>query len=83
MTTSKINNECITIEEMLDFSAINKLDESSMALIAKINSHVGKCAECRKQLKAVQGIEMAFGELYAKPSKEARLVLEAEQHADF
>ena len=82
MTDLRTNQECITIEEMLDFSAVNKLDAKSIALITKINSHICKCAECRKQLKAFQTVEAAFSELYTSRSKEAETSLDAD-YPDF
>ena len=77
-----VANECVTIDELLNFTALNTLDEDAMALIRKVNSHVSKCAQCRDQLKAIQTIEAAFDELYASISKEAEATADAE-HPDF
>lgn len=70
MTESRNNDQCPTIEELLDFTAISKLDERSMELIKRINAHVCKCNDCLKQLRAVQTIESAFGSLYESAQAE-------------
>ncbi len=44
----------LTVDEMIDFVSINKLDTESLSLAKRVNSHIMKCEECRTKLSAFQ-----------------------------
>ena len=54
------NTEHLTVEEMIDFVSINKLDEKSVSLAAKVNAHMMQCSECRKTVAAYQTVYDEF-----------------------
>lgn len=41
----------LSIDEMIDFVSINKLDDESLKLASVINAYILRCDACRKKLK--------------------------------
>lgn len=48
------NNEHVSIDDMMDFFSINKVSPETIRFMARINSHIMKCEECRKQYDALR-----------------------------
>ncbi|MGN0114784.1 MAG: hypothetical protein ACI396_05615 [Acutalibacteraceae bacterium] len=46
----------LTVEEIMDFVSFDKLDEKTVSLAKKVNSHIMNCAECRKKVAAFQEV---------------------------
>lgn len=46
----------LTIEEMISFVSISKLNDTSLNLASKVNTHIIKCTECRNKVRAFQDV---------------------------
>lgn len=46
----------LTVDEIMDFVSFNKLDEKTVCLAKRVNSHIMNCAECRKKVAAFQEV---------------------------
>lgn len=44
----------LTVDELIDFVSMNRMDEQSMELASKVNIHIGKCENCLRKLRAFQ-----------------------------
>ena len=57
------NNEHLSIEDMISFISMTKVDEDFFEMAARVNSHIYKCRECRENyetlLAASEAIENA------------------------
>ena len=71
MKENKINAECITIDEMLEFVSLEKVDNESMKLIKKVNSHICSCKTCFDQINAFRTLDAALREQYLTRTKKA------------
>ena len=50
----------LTVDEMISFVSINKLDDGSLELAAKVNAHIWECEECRNRVDAFQTVYDEF-----------------------
>ena len=46
----------LTIDEIIDFVSINKVDKDSLILAKKVNAHLMKCSVCREKIVAFQAV---------------------------
>jgi len=44
----------LTVDELIDFVSMNRMDEQSMELASKVNTHIGECENCLRKLRAFQ-----------------------------
>lgn len=44
----------LTVDEMIDFVSINKLDDESLKLASVVSAHILQCDICRKKVEAFQ-----------------------------
>lgn len=51
----------LTIEEMLEFVTMKKLDERTLKLASRVNAHILRCDECLEQVKELQVIYEELG----------------------
>ncbi len=50
----------LTVDEMIDFVSLSRLDAESLALASKVNAHLADCGECRKKITAFQTVYDEF-----------------------
>ncbi|MBQ9945522.1 MAG: hypothetical protein IJO68_03255 [Clostridia bacterium] len=55
--------EHLTIDEILDFVTMDNIDENTLSLIARVNSHILVCKECFELVNAIQLIQEEFERL--------------------
>ncbi len=46
----------LTVNEIIDFVSVEKLDAESLALISKVNSHILKCDKCLCKVRAFTAV---------------------------
>ena len=46
----------LSIDEIIDFVSINKLDIESLKLASDVNAHILRCNACRKKVEAFQNV---------------------------
>ncbi len=52
--------EHLTIEDIIQFVTISVIDESSIRLASKVNTHILQCDLCRKKVSAFQTVYDEF-----------------------
>ena len=50
----------LTVDEIISFVSINKLDDESLELAAKVNAHIWECGGCRNRVDAYQTVYDEF-----------------------
>ena len=50
----------LTVDQIIDFVSLTKLDKEAAALSAAVNGHVRVCAKCLERVKAFQEIYDVF-----------------------
>ena len=50
----------LTVEEIIDFISMDKLNEETLELAATVNGHITKCQECFENVKAFQILRDEF-----------------------
>lgn len=46
----------LTVDEIIDFVSIVRIDADSLALASKVNTHIKNCSECLRKVRAFQVI---------------------------
>lgn len=46
----------LAVDEFIDFVSMNRMDEQSMELASKVNTHIGECENCLRKLRAFQSV---------------------------
>ena len=65
----------LTVDEMIDFVSIKKIDASSLALASRVNTHIRECDRCLSRVRALVDI---YDELERRGlDNNASLLLEA------
>lgn len=44
----------LTLDEIIDFVSLTEINEESMQLIGKVNTHLAQCRECRELVRSYQ-----------------------------
>lgn len=63
----------INVDDVIEFVSIDKLDNDTIALAQKVNSHLLICPECRERVTAFQTVYDAL--LKIEKTKNAKQVL--------
>lgn len=50
----------LTVDQIIEFVSMNKLDEDAIALSATVNGHIRKCEKCLKLVRAFQTVYDEF-----------------------
>lgn len=69
--------EHLTLEEIIEFVAVDNLDTENLDLIAKVGYHTARCEECDKMVAAVKTMHEEFVKL-GKLSQSGQSVLTLE-----
>ena len=56
----------LTVDEFIDFVSMSRIDERSLLLASKVNTHIGECESCLRKLRAYQ---LVFDEMRRIGSK--------------
>ena len=64
----------LTYKEIADFLRIKDMDEDSLKLSLRVNSHMMNCKECRQR---VGTLEILLEELAEEPEPQEELVMKA------
>lgn len=46
----------LTVDEMINFVSFDRVNEDSLAIAVKVNSHIRGCEECLDKLRAFQTV---------------------------
>ncbi|MBQ2880646.1 MAG: hypothetical protein IJE40_00105 [Clostridia bacterium] len=65
----------LTVDEIMDFVSITEINEETMQLTAKVNSHIRNCKEC---LKLVQSYQEIYDEFLRVLTEDDMEMIEAE-----
>ena len=50
----------LTIEEILDFVSMNQINDKTLKLASKVNTHIRRCPECLRKVNAFQTVYDEF-----------------------
>ena len=70
-----MNNEHLTVDEIIDFISFQKITPETLALVSRVNDHIFECKECFDKVSAFQLIQDKFDDemkkKYLSQEKEA------------
>ena len=52
--------EHLTVDEIIEFVSLTKMDSKAIELSATVNGHIRKCEKCLEQVRAFQKIHDEF-----------------------
>lgn len=64
-TSTALSTPCLDFDEILDFVSVKTLDEESLRVLTRVNTHIRGCDECLKLVNAVSTIHEEFARLRA------------------
>ena len=50
----------LTVDEIIEFVSVENLSDEAINVIAKVNTHISKCDECREKVQAYQRVYDEF-----------------------
>lgn len=59
----------LSIEEMIDFVSISELNEDTLYLASRVNSHILCCPDCLKKVEAFQNVYDALMQNHVNKSQ--------------
>lgn len=58
--TKTMNNEHLTIDEILEFISFQKITPEAMTLVSRVNDHILECKDCFDKVSAFQLVQDKF-----------------------
>lgn len=58
----------LTVDEIIDFVSMEKINSESLELASKVNTHIKSCSECFETVKAFQLIYDEYKKIGTKES---------------